>query len=76
MVMRTTLHIDDDVYQAAKSIAETEGRSVGKVLSSLARKGLAPRDYRTEEGGIPVFAVSENAAPLTFAMVNRAMEEE
>jgi predicted transcriptional regulator len=74
--MRTTLHIDDDVYQAAKSIAETEGRSVGKVLSSLARKGLAPREYRAEETGIPVFVVSENVAPLTLEMVKKAMEEE
>jgi hypothetical protein len=40
--MRTTLHLDDDVYEAASSLAATEGTSVGKVISRLARRGLAP----------------------------------
>ena len=36
--MRTTLKIDDDLYWAAKSIAETENKSVGQVISALLRK--------------------------------------
>jgi len=45
--MRTTLSIDDDVLYAAKSLARREGRSVGEVLSALARTALqtpAPAD--------------------------------
>jgi hypothetical protein len=45
--MRTTLSIDDDVLYAAKSLARREGRSVGEVLSELARTALqmpAPDD--------------------------------
>ncbi len=76
LVMRTTLHIDDDVYQAARSIAEAEGRTVGDVLSALARRGLAPRKYEMDEEGLPVFVVSENASPLTMQMVTEALEEE
>lgn len=38
--MRTTLSIDDDVLFAAKSIALREGRSVGEVVSELARRAL------------------------------------
>lgn len=38
--MRTTLSIDDDVLFAAKRIAQREGRSVGEVLSDLARSAL------------------------------------
>ncbi len=38
--MRTTLSIDDDVLFAAKSIAQSEGRSLGEVLSELARRAL------------------------------------
>lgn len=74
--MRTTLRIDEDVYLAAKGIAQAEGKTVGEVLSSLARKGLAPGCYATEEDGIPVFVVSEHAAPLTMQMVKKAMEED
>ena len=74
--MRTTLHIDDDVYRAAKNIAEAEGKSVGEVLSSLARKGLAPGNYATDEEGVPAFMVSDNAAPLTMQMVKKALEED
>ncbi len=74
--MRTTLHIDDDVYQAAKSIAEAEGRTVGDVLSSLARRALAPRKYEMDEEGMPAFIVSESVAPLTMQTVKEALEEE
>lgn len=38
--MRTTLSIDDDVLFAAKSIALREGRSLGEVMSDLARRAL------------------------------------
>ena len=40
--MRTTLDLDEDVLQAAKELAAARGTSAGKVLSELARKGLAP----------------------------------
>ena len=38
--MRTTVDIDDDVLLAAKDLARREKKSVGFVLSELARKGL------------------------------------
>lgn len=38
--MRTTLSIDDDVLYAVKSLARRDGRSVGDVLSELARSAL------------------------------------
>ena len=38
--MRTTLNVDDDVLEAAKSIAQFRHISVGEALSELARKGL------------------------------------
>jgi hypothetical protein len=38
--MRTTLNIDDDVLYAVKSLARRQGRSVGEVLSELARQSL------------------------------------
>jgi hypothetical protein len=38
--MRTTLDIDDDVLLAAKELAKREKKTVGKLVSELARKGL------------------------------------
>jgi hypothetical protein len=38
--MRTTLDIDDDVLAAAKSLARHQSRSVGQVISELARRAL------------------------------------
>ena len=38
--MRTTLDIDDDVLLAAKETARRDKRSVGQVLSDLARRSL------------------------------------
>ena len=38
--MRTTLPIDDDILAAAKDLPGSQQKTVGAVLSSLARKGL------------------------------------
>lgn len=38
--MRTTLSIEDDVLYAAKRLARREGRSLGEVISDLARRAL------------------------------------
>lgn len=38
--MRTTLSLDDDVLAAAKERARREGRSLGEVVSDLARQAL------------------------------------
>ena len=40
--MRTTLAIDDDVLAAAKALAEREGKTVGDVLTQLAREADRP----------------------------------
>jgi hypothetical protein len=73
--MRTTLHIDDDVYEAARSLAAIERSSVGKVISRLARRGLHPDRATTVVGGFPVFDVPEDAKPLTPDMVRDAQDE-
>ena len=39
--MRTTLDVDDDVLQAARELARRERTTIGRVLSELARRGLA-----------------------------------
>jgi hypothetical protein len=38
--MRTTLDIDDDILEAAKTLARQTDRTAGAVLSDLARRAL------------------------------------
>lgn len=72
--MRTTLDIDDGVLAAARAIAEAEQRSLGSVISDLARRSLVPRP-RDAERGFPTFDVPEDAAPITPELVDRALDE-
>jgi hypothetical protein len=73
--MRTTLVIEDDVLEAARSLAEAEGKSLGEVISELARRGLAPQSQEALDEGFPVFLISPDAQPITLETVQRALEE-
>lgn len=73
--MRTTLQLDDDVLRAARSLARTERKTIGQVVSELARRGLAPRPKRSSHSAVPVFDVSPEAPPLTPEMVREALED-
>jgi hypothetical protein len=74
--VRTTLSIDEDVLQAARALAAAERRSLGQVISELARRGLAPRAGRIgSEDGFPVFQVGDDAPVITPDMVSAALDE-
>jgi hypothetical protein len=75
--MRTTLDIDDDILQAAKEIAATEGRTAGKVLSELARKGLTPvRQKVRVRNGVPLLQPpAPGTPPMTMKRVNELRDE-
>lgn len=73
--MRTTLEIDDDVVAAARELAEGQRRSLGSVISELARRGLTPGQVEIE-GDLPVIRVPAGTAPITPEMVRRALDED
>lgn len=73
--MRTTLKIDDDVVAAAKELAAAERRSLGAVISELARRGLTPARVETADG-LPVIRVPAGAPAITAEMVRRALDED
>lgn len=74
--VRTTLNLDEDVADAARALAAAEGRSLGQVVSDLARRGLVPRVIELdEEDGFPVFRVGPDAASITPDMVRVALDE-
>jgi len=74
--VRTTLRIDDDVIAAARELAAEERRSLGAVVSALARKGLTPARVEAEDDGLPVIRVPPGTPPITAEMVRRALEED
>jgi hypothetical protein len=76
-IMRTTLAIDDDVLAAAKHLAERERRSVGEVISSLARQGLSKgsRGTRPVRNGVPLLPTGKGGTPVTLEQVNQLRDE-
>lgn len=72
--MRTTLDIDDDVVAAARELAAGERRSLGSVISELARRGLTPARIATE-GDLPVIRVPPGTPAMTPEIVRRALDE-
>ena len=75
--MRTTLNLDDDVIDAARSLANSEHRSLGQVISDLVRSGLAPRELpdAASANGFPVFRVDPSAPAITDEMVFNALDK-
>jgi len=74
--MRTTLAIDDDVLAAAKELATTERKSVGEVISALARRALRPAETnRKTRNGVPLLKVNPNAPRITSELVRQLREE-
>ncbi len=74
--MRTTVDIDDDVLQAAKELAQMRGLTAGKVLSELARKGLAPAQSARVRNGVPVLPRRAGGRKTTMKRVNELRDEE
>ena len=74
--MRTTLTIDDDVLAAVKGLAARQNKSVGEVISALARQALKPTNTRRQiRNGVPLLAVRPGAGPVTPELVNQLREE-
>jgi hypothetical protein len=73
--MRTTLDLDADVIAAARELAASERRSLGSVISELARRGLTPAKVDSD-GDLPVIRVPAGSAPITAEMVRRALDED
>ncbi len=75
--MRTTLEIDDDVLEAAKSLARQSDRTAGAVLSELARRALTsapPRSTRTGVGGFVPF--ESRGGLVTNEQIDRLREQD
>jgi hypothetical protein len=77
-VVRTTVTLDDDIYEAATHISRVSGERLGKVLSTLARRGLKPADSpsRRSTHRFPTFDVPANAPVIPASRIQRVIDEE
>jgi hypothetical protein len=75
--MRTTVSIDDDVLAAARERAAREGRTLGEVLSALARLGLTARSAASSDRETHGFRpLPPRGGPVTNALIDRLREDE
>ncbi|MDY7522741.1 hypothetical protein [Sphingomonas sp. 10B4] len=77
--MRTTLAIDDDVLLVARDLARQQRRSIGEVVSDLARRSLRSEgsdgSSQTTRNGFVLLPVNNPAAVITMEMVNSLRDE-
>lgn len=73
--MRTTLVIDDDVLEDARQIAAADGRTIGAVISELARRSLVPIGI-DESAEFPTFAVPPGSPTITEEHVATALDHQ
>ena len=74
--VRTTLSLDDDVFQVLKTYAENRSLAMGKAVSELVRRGLnAPVKTRVVNG-LVVFDVPEGSEPVTSELVKQLEADE
>lgn len=78
--MRTTLDIADDVLQAAKERARHESKTVGQVISELARRALTtPSDAGAVREPKAVYGVRPFASGgrvVTNGLIDKLREED
>jgi len=74
--MRTTLDLDPEIMAAARQIAASRSKTIGEVISELARRGLEARPTIVTHQGFPVFQVPRGVRALTPEDVRRGEDEE
>lgn len=75
--MRTTLSIDDDVLYATKALASMQHKSIGEVISALARQALQSTDKPSgTRNGVPLLPIRAGAITrATPELVNQLRDE-
>jgi hypothetical protein len=74
--MRTTVNIDDDILLVVQDRARRERRSLGAVLSELARRGLQPSVPGDGRSRVPGFTpLPSRGGVVTDADVERLRDE-
>lgn len=73
--MRTTLQLDDDVFDLVRRLANNRKVSLGQAVSDLVRKGLSTQGRVRPEQGLVVFDLPEDSPLVTMEDVKRLEHE-
>lgn len=74
--MGTHVTIDEDVVSAAEKLARDQNRSVGEVISDLARRSLPAEQTIVYRNGIPLLPSRNLKQKVTMELVNKLRDEE
>jgi hypothetical protein len=81
IVVRTTVTLDDDIYELATLYAHGRGITLGAAIGELVRRGEAAppesspiSEIETAPNGLPVF--KSRGRVITSEMVKAALEED
>ena len=79
--MRTTINLDQDVLEVARSLAATQRISIGAAVCALARRGILgmgdePQQHGYEDSRFPTFDVAEHAPSFGSEEVRQALDDE
>lgn len=76
--MRTTVTLDDDVYEAAVHLSRAAGERLGKTLSTLVRRGLKAQSPSLKKGArrFPVFDLPPGAPIIPASRIQWIIDEE
>lgn len=74
--MRTTLKLDEDVLAASKALAQQMNKTLGEVVSELARRGLTPPAPAPEyRNGIRLMPARAGVRTLSLEQINTLRDE-
>ncbi len=73
--MRTTLTLDDDIFELAARQAKARGLSLGRTVSDLVRRGLNASTPSQEKDGLVIFQLPADSPPVTMEDVRRIEAE-
>ena len=77
--MRTTVNLDDDVYEAALDRARATGRPLGRVLSDMARQPLPAEPWapvsRAGAERFAAFDVPPDAPMIPASRIQQALDD-
>ena len=74
--MRTTITVDNDIFEAAQAQARASGKKLGEVISQLARRGLRASADTASKNGLPVFKVPGNAPVIPSSRAKELLDED
>jgi hypothetical protein len=73
--VRTTIALDDDVFEIVTRQAQLRGQSLGKTVSDLVRRGLNATTPSQEKDGLVVFQLPTDSPTVTTEEVRRIETE-